>query len=97
MSLPGSLKPLTKDDGQEVQCGVQAAERLAGVRAEGQGLPCGKGNLHRPPQSAAGDGGSPMLMLGAQGLKMITSKLEASSGGAQTMPGPHLLVGEGLI
>lgn len=66
MSLLGSLTHLTKDDGQEVQCGVQAAERLVGVRAEGQGLPCGKAEaerkLHRPPQSAGGDGGSLMFM-----------------------------------
>lgn len=40
---------LTKDDGQEVQCGVQAAERLAGVRAEDQGLPCGKAEAEREP------------------------------------------------
>ena len=57
---------LTKDDGQEVQCGVQAAERLAGVRQKIKGFPVGKlrlkGNLHRPPQSAGGDGGSLMFM-----------------------------------
>lgn len=49
MSLPGSLMHLTKNDGQEVQCGVQAAERLAAVRAEDQGLPCGKAEAEREP------------------------------------------------
>lgn len=33
---------LTKDNGQEVQCGVQDAERLAGLGQEVKGFPVGK-------------------------------------------------------
>ena len=78
-----------KGDREEIQCGVQSEERLAGVRVEGQGLSCGKAEVNRElivtsaPHNPEGRWGYLQPDAHVQALKIVTPKLEARCMGAR--------------